>query len=203
LFPTGSPSPGTSTTYAGVGARETPPDALSVIERIAEQLARAGWTLRTGLSPGADQAFYKGARAGGGRVELYLPWPGFQAGARVAGARVDGARVDGEHEQVRVLERPRKDAYALAARFHPAWGRLTECERHLRARDVHEVLGESLADPVAFVLGWTADGSLDGSGPLTGGTGQALRIAHDRAVPVFNLARPEHMRLARSAEHSV
>lgn len=31
------------------------------------------------MSPGADRAFYWGARAVGGRMELYLPWPGFEA----------------------------------------------------------------------------------------------------------------------------
>jgi hypothetical protein len=117
-------------------------------------------------------------------VELYLPWPDFQTGARGA---VEG-------ERVRVLERPTEDAYELAARFHSEWDRLPQCERRLRARDVHEVLGESLSDPVALVLCWTADGGLDGSGPRAGGTGQALRVAHDRAIPVLNLARPEHMR---------
>jgi hypothetical protein len=141
--------------------------------------------LRTGISPGADQAFYRGACAAGGRVELYLPWPGFQGCG------------DRREAQIRVLERPSERAYALACRYHHAWHDLGPMERHLRARDIHQILGGSLDDPVAIVICWTADGSVDGSSPLAGGTGQALRAAHDHAIPVLNLAREEHLREAR------
>ncbi len=173
--------------YAGVGARETPADMLETIERVAMQLARAGWTLRTGMSPGADQAFYRGARAAGGRVELYLPWPSFQA----------QARPHTEGPDVFVLPAPGPRAYALAARFHPGWSELSAETRELRARDVHEVLGRDLFSPARLVVCWTADGSLDGTGAGAGGTGQALRVAHGHGVGVLNVARPQHLRRLR------
>ncbi len=44
-----------------------------------------------------------------------------------------------------------------------------------------------------FAVCWTPDGSLDGRGPDTGGTGQALRLCAAYRVPVFNLARAEHL----------
>jgi hypothetical protein len=177
-----------SHTYAGIGARETPPATLREIEALALALARGGWTLRTGLSPGADQAFYKGSLAGDGSVELYLPWSGFEAPARAA----EGSA------RVSVWERPDERAFALAERFHPGWRELDERERCLRARDCHEILGADLDRPVALVVCWTPDGSLDGSGPLAGGTGQALRLAHARGIPVFNLARRGHLRRAQA-----
>jgi len=166
--------------YAGIGSRETPPAVLALMEAIAQRLAGQGLVLRTGMSPGADQAFYKGARAGGGRVELYLPWPGFEA----------DSWLDREAEEVRVLPRPSGPAYDLAARFHPGWDGLAADTRHLLARDGHQVLGAELLGPVSFVVCWTADGSLDGSGLYADGTGQALRIADEHAIPVFNLSRP-------------
>ncbi len=80
--------PQTSTTssqyesaYAGIGSRQTPPQLLELMTRAATALASQGWTLRTGMAPGADQAFYRGAREHG-PVELYLPWPGFETDAR-------------------------------------------------------------------------------------------------------------------------
>jgi hypothetical protein len=176
--------PGAGRHYAGIGARETPPAALALIEAVSARLAWRGWVLRTGMSPGADQAFYRGARAQGGAVELYLPWPGFEA----------DARMEGEGAEVRELSRPSARAYELAERHHPAWGRLGAGARHLLARDGHQVLGADLATAAAFVVCWTADGSLDGAGAAAGGTGQALRIARAERVPVFNLARPEHAR---------
>jgi hypothetical protein len=170
--------------YAGIGSRETPPRVLQLIETIAERLANDGWVLRTGLSPGADQAFYRGARAGQGRVELYLPWPRFQ----------QDARLDTDARGVSVLSSPSKDACELGARFHPAWDGLGRDARRLLARDGHQVLGANLKTPARLIVCWTPDGSLDGTGPLSGGSGQALRIAHDRGIEVLSLARDEHLR---------
>ena len=171
--------------YAGIGSRATPSNVLELIESIAGRLAREGWVLRTGGSPGADQAFYRGARAVQGNVELYLPWPSFEAAARThAGG------------DVLVFSPPSEDAYALAARFHPAWDGLPNAVHHLLARDGHQVLGADLVTPVRFVVCWTVDGGLDGSSPRSGGTGQALRIAHHHGVRVLNLARQDHAQRA-------
>lgn len=173
--------------YAGIGARATPPAVLDVMSRGASWLADEGWVLRTGMATGADQAFYRGASTRGA-FELYLPWPTFEADAHTPSC---------DSEQV-VRGEPTLAAYELAARFHPAWPRLTQAVRALHARNAHQVLGADLASPARFVLCWTPDGSLDGRGRRVGGTGQALRIAHHHAIAVFNLARPEHLqRLAR------
>jgi hypothetical protein len=176
--------------YAGIGSRDTPAGVLELIESIAGRLARRGMVLRTGASPGADQAFYRGARAGGGRVELYLPWPEFEA----------DSRADVDPREVLVLPAPSADADELAARFHPAWEALEEPERRLLARDGHQLLGADLQRPARFVVCWTADGSLDGRGAGADGTRQALRIAHHHGIPVFNLARPHHARRMANAQ---
>jgi hypothetical protein len=181
--------------YAGIGSREAPAPVLDLIRLLASRLARSGWVVRTGLSPGADQAFYHGALDGGGGVELYLPWPGFQA----------GARVESDGEPVTELSQPSQAAYQLAARIYrawggPAWRELGAGQRALLARDAHQVLGPELDDPVAHVVCWTADAGLDGGDPRSGGTGQALRIAHEHSIEVFNLARPEHVQRVRELE---
>lgn len=168
--------------YAGIGSRATPPAVRELMTHAASWLSSQGWVLRTGMATGADQAFYRGALTHG-PLELYLPWPSFEANARPASS---GA------EQL-VLDRPAAAAYELAASFHPAWSRLTRAVRALHARNCHQVLGADLHSPARFVLCWTPDGSLDGRGRRVGGTGQALRIAHHHRVPVFNLARTEHL----------
>jgi hypothetical protein len=181
MTPSGAAEPARS--YAGIGSRETPADVLALMQALAERLARERWVLRTGLSPGADQAFYRGALLTGGAIELYLPWPDFQADARADMEGVEGSAV-------RELSRPSTDACELARRFHRDWDALALFERQLLARDAHEILGADLQAPAELVVCWTADGSLDGRELYEEGTGQALRIAHHHRIPVLNLARP-------------
>jgi hypothetical protein len=149
---------------------------------IAAHLAEQGWVLRTGMATGADQAFYRGACARHGSMELYLPWRDFER----------GERSDIEGREIFVLAQPTPEAYELAAKFHPNWGKLTDGPRALHARNSHQVLGRDLKTASRFVVCWTEDGSLDGSGNKARGTGQALRIAHHHDIPVFNLALPDH-----------
>ena len=168
--------------YAGIGSRQTPDEVLARMQGVAGRLAGESWVLRTGLSPGADQAFYTGAMLSGGEIELYLPCPGFEA----------DARLDGHGASVRELSQPSPAAHELARHFHPDWDALELPARLLLARDAHEVLGPDLQSPADLVVCWTADGTLDGRDLYADGTGQALRIAHRHGVTVLNLARGDH-----------
>jgi len=130
---------------------------------VAARLAELGWGLRTGGAPGMDRAFEEGARKAGGRVEVFLPWSGYEGYTA--------------------------EAYRVAAEHHPAWEKLGRGVRALMARNPHQVLGPDLGDPVAFLVCWTPDGAEEKTGPETGGTGQAIRLAVAKGIPVFNLAR--------------
>jgi hypothetical protein len=174
--------------YVGIGARDTPLEQVKGstrvypirrIESLAQTLAEHRWVLRTGLARGADQAFHRGAIKGGGRYELYLPWPAFELGAR-----------DRVTESV-VMEQPTLDAFLLAQAIHPNWPRVGLRARPLHARNGHEVLGQELDDPADLVICWVANGSRDGIGRDSGGTGQALRIAAAKGIPVLNIARDD------------
>jgi hypothetical protein len=163
--------------YAGIGSRSTPPPVLALMHQLASRLASIGSVLRTGGAPGADQAFQAGAADSAGEVELYLPWPGFEG-----------------FEQA-TLVRPSAAAFDVAARHHPFWSGMRRGARALHARNSHQVLGASLDRPCGIIVCWTRDGSLDGSSRSAGGTGQALRLAADRGVPVLNLAIEPHREL--------
>jgi len=175
----------TPAVYAGIGSRQAPPLQVARMERLAQVLAGHGWTLRTGLAQGADQAFYRGAAMGRGPVELFLPWPSFERSARTG----NGSDV--------ISERPSQEAYEIARRFHPAWGNLSRAARALQARNSHQVLGGDLGTPAALVICWTPNGSRDGQAPDAGGTGQALRIAAGYGVPVLNIALPDDVERVR------
>lgn len=162
--------------YAGIGSRRTPPHILELMTECGRLLAAGGWTLRSGGADGADTAFANGAYECAPKVEIYLPWGRYN-----------------EHRVARLYS-PTAAAYTLSGRHHPAWDRLSPEERTLHARNAHIILGPNLDDPVRMVVCWTPDGSLNGRGPKSGGTGQALRIAVSEAprAEVFNLAREDH-----------
>jgi len=158
--------------YAGVGSRETPENVLGLMFDLGYNLSLAGWTLRTGVAPGADQAFIRGACADdAGNVVGYLPWPMFEADF------VRSHNIDTQNN-------PEAWTYPAAAQFHPSWDRLTQGAQKLHARNVHQIRGWQETSPLSsFVICWTKDGE------ATGGTGQAIRIAQHYKVPVFNLQR--------------
>lgn len=50
--------------YAEISSRKTSEEVLRLMERIAMRLAEQGFTLRSGGTPGADQAFERGGSSG-------------------------------------------------------------------------------------------------------------------------------------------
>jgi hypothetical protein len=58
-------------TYAGIGARKTPPEVLAIMARISQQLYAMGWHLRSGGAKGADTAFAQGLPTDG--KTIFLP----------------------------------------------------------------------------------------------------------------------------------
>lgn len=72
------------------------------------------------------------------------------------------------------------ESFDHAAKYHPAWEHCSAFAQALHARNSMIVLGRDLNDPVDFVVCWTPGGA------ITGGTGQALRIAGAYGIPVFN-----------------
>ena len=160
--------------YTGIGSRNTPPGVLELMVQTAERLADLGYGLRSGAAQGADSAFEEGCDRKGGAKEIYLPFKGFQS-----------------HRSL--CYPPSQEALGLAARYHPNWMHLSGTARALMARNMHQVLGADLNTPSRFILCWTPDGcqSLLERSSSTGGTGQAIALASDRSIPVFNLARQD------------
>jgi hypothetical protein len=117
--------------YAGIGSRETPPDVLAIMRRLARLLGSLGFTLRTGGADGADTAFENGAA----KVELYLPWPSF-----------NGRSGSG------FLSQPSNKARSIAEQHHPRWYALDHATKKLIARNTHQVLGATCGAPSAFLL---------------------------------------------------
>lgn len=147
--------------YAGIGSRKTPPHILDDMRSIATRMSQRGYILNSGGASGADTAFEQGADPR--MTQIFLPWRGFNGRSSP-------------------LTPPSLETYTIAKQFHPNWERLSPAVRRLMARNVHQVLGKTLDEPVEIVICWTPEGRGGG------GTGQAIRIAHHYGIRVVDLA---------------
>ncbi len=149
--------------YAGIGSRKTPPDILDLMTSIASALQQQGWVLRSGGARGADRAFeYTVAQS-----KIYTPitcskWFNWD------------------------------DAIRMAKQYHPNPDLLSNPALALMARNSYQILGDDLNTPSRFVLCWTPDGAYKSTSRTTGGTGQAIRIAIDQGIRVWNLGDADH-----------
>lgn len=156
--------------YAGVGSRQAPKDVLALMQEFAYQAAQKGWGLRTGAAPGADSAFELGAVDAMGERQIFLPWKGFAG-----------------HDSLLYDTHPLAEKFAETV--HPVWHSLSPAAKKLVSRNMHQILGPNLDDPVQFVICWTRDGceTKEEYGPRTGGTGTAIAFASSLDIPVFNI----------------
>ncbi|AGY56608.1 hypothetical protein [Gloeobacter kilaueensis] len=151
--------------YTGAGATHAPPDICALVVLTAQHLASTGMILRTGVDKGADAAFAAGA---GERREIYAPHTG-------AGGYKDGI-VIGDAEVI-------QQAVAVAVGLHPDWRSYNDFSRRAHLRRVFQMLGKDLRTPSAFLICWapTEDGVVEGS------VRTAVALAHERAIPAYNL----------------
>lgn len=172
--------------YAGIGSRQTPPQVLAVMRDLGYAMDQRGYVLRSGGAAGADQAFYQGLPTERRhRAQIFLPGSFFQ-----------GQRA-GDHGFIDATQLPSwRAALATVDRYHPAPERLSGFARALMARNAMQVLGPNLDEPVQFIAAWTPGGQ------VTGGTGQALRMAADLGVEVRNLGDPAVLQRAIAFIHS-
>lgn len=167
--------------YAGIGSRQTPKLVLDLMQRIGSELARNGFTLRSGGAVGADTAFEEGAvsvQYSGATVsnapallasagtEIFLPWDNFN------GRKYGIVPFQNEYAE---------EAMKIAEAYHPNWKACSKGAKLLHTRNVAQVLGHDLKSPSKFIVCWTEGGKGGG------GTGQALRIAKGFNIPIFDL----------------
>lgn len=157
--------------YAGIGSRETPPNILKVMKDIAAYLSTRNYFCRTGYAIGADQAFYKGSEP---NCIVYNPR---NITLPYGGTSINCLSLENWEQ-----------ALNIGKQFHARWDNLPYYVKNLIARNSYQVLGDDLNTPVDFVICWTPDGSTGKTTIKTGGTGQAIRIAFDRNIKVYNLA---------------
>jgi hypothetical protein len=155
----------------GIGSRATPTEIIDKQIEIAEELAKEGWTLRSGGADGSDAAFETGFKRVNGTMEIYLPWKKF-------------------NKNTSSLYLVSDDAKTIAERIHPAWNACSHGARLLHGRNVYQVLGLTLNIPSNLVICWTMDGK------ISGGTRTALMLARENDVPIINMADEEYVHMS-------
>ncbi len=144
--------------YTGIGSRNCPKSFIPIIQKIVSYFEINDWTLRSGGAEGADTYFEQASI----RKEIYLPWKNFN---------------NNKSELYKITS----DAIELAKKYHPVFDKLSAGAQKLIARDGFQVLGQNLQTPSRGVICWTSEGK------VVGGTAQALRIAQDYDIPIYNL----------------
>lgn len=188
--------------YAGIGSRETPELILDLMFQIGMRLGRLGWVLRSGGAPGADAAFEKGALEVHGPRRIYLPRQGFGPIFRQG----DTSAIVPKEDLGPTLWR---QAITMAETLHPGWealtklalrddatGRKAEGTMTLLTRNMFQVMGDSLESPVDLVVCYGESPVLNAQGScvdVAGGTGQAVRLAAEMHIPVYNLVLDDHI----------
>lgn len=144
-----------------IGHRDSPPEILETIGKIAEFFAKKGWILRTGGAEGVDEAALEGfQRIANSKVELYLPWQGYN-----------------DHRGLLWTQ----ENWNEAAKHHPKWDTLKGTVKQLHARNMSIILGldnKTLSD---LIVAYTRNGE------EVGGTATGLRCGKAHDIPIYNL----------------
>lgn len=150
--------------YAGVGSRKAltiAPYIEAEMTYIARQLELRKYMLRSGGAPGPDQWFERGVQNPDNK-QIFLAKKGM---------------FGNDSPLYGVCNR----AMEIAEEIHPSWSSLSPLAKNLHARNVYQILGQNLDDPVEFVVCWTKDGK------AVGGTRTAIMLAKRFDVPILNL----------------
>lgn len=154
--------------YAGVGSRRAPPWVCLSLTDLALRLEHHRFGLRSGGAKGCDRAFETGATI----KRIYRPI---------------GSKLWNPNHLI--IDNPDIVAQAtvIARRHHAVFDKLPVYAQALMVRNIFQVLGEDLNTHSLWVLCWTPDGAETKTSSATGGTGQAIRVANEYGVPVFNI----------------
>lgn len=146
---------------------------------IALHAAKNGVTMRSGGATGADliaEYAYERAinvyNASKNLVEIFHPWKSFGKGNPLHELYI---KPESFSEQEIILSTVLDEAH---------FNRMKNAEKKggllLHCRNVNQILGKNLNDPVDAVVCWTE------SGKPTGGTRTAILLAESRNIPAFN-----------------
>lgn len=155
--------------YAGIGSRRITEKETSLIKKIAKKLSDLGFVVYSGNAEGADISFQLGSEK---NCVLMLPWEKFNTKEYDISNCIESLVVGKS-----------KEALDTVKNYHPAPENLSYGGKLMMARNWHQIVGYEKYPQVSFVICC----SDENNGEVIGGTGQAVRIAKEKNIPVFNI----------------
>lgn len=151
-----------------IGSRQTPSEALKIMKDFVEFGNQQGYLFRSGGANGADDVVTKYAA----KSEIYVPWLGF----------------NGVYGGIKPFFSSKHRT--LVEEIHPAFDKLSSAALKLHMRNINQVLGPDIDQPLLsdLVVCWTENGE------EKGGTATAIKLAKRYNIPIINLGREEDVK---------
>lgn len=171
--------------YTGIGARKTPKKILKLMKKVGFYMASKNIILRSGGAIGADSAFQDGCQKWCNKYDtpykdkqlIILPWNKFNNNI----SNVENGITLENHWL----------SYDITCETHPRAKYLTRTQMKLMERNVTQVYGYGQMDS-ELIICWTKDGAYKKTTSESGGTGQAIRLANESNIPIYNLQNKIH-----------
>lgn len=156
--------------FVFVSNPDTPDNIKTTLEAIGKRMDEAGYTVRLGGNNGIEETLEKGMS----RVELHLPWKGFNE--RTSKSTFNSTR-----------------AKEISKLYSPVYDKLPDSVKAFLARNVRLLLGKDLKSPSLCLLVWTSDGceTAKDRSIKTGNAGHVISMASAMRIPIFNLSKPD------------
>lgn len=162
--------------YAGIGSRETPQNILDKMKEVASLLSSKKYELRSGGAKGADSAFEEGVQNDKStkynNTTIFYTKDATDTTRKIASEMHPNIEAMKESVYKKAIANGKSESEAKNS---------AQYAHDLQARNTNQIFGDNLDTPVDFVLAWTKDGK------DTGGTGQAIRMAEAKGIPVINM----------------
>jgi hypothetical protein len=156
-----------------IGSREITGQEFLKLQKIAEFLHNNGFILRSGGAEGSDSTIMHLKN-----IEVFLPWNGFN---RLYHNNTTQFVISGKNVQI---------AKEVIKIIHPAYKRLSQGALKLHCRNVQQIWGQNLEEPVgtSIVVFCAPENEF---GEISGGTRTAVEIARRKKIPVYNIRNKE------------
>jgi len=160
--------------YAGIGSRNISKEETETITQIANRLSE-DYVLYSGNADGADIAFQTGSD---GACVVFLPWKDFNLNHY------------NHQDAIMIVPEITYENDNSVDEFHPCPEALGIKSRAFMRRNYHQVMGyDPLNLPIVDFVICCADYS--GNNDVKGGTGQAVRIAKSKNIPIINIRKKQ------------